>query len=154
MSNRYFEGLITSIRTATLLVVEYDLGFGVTMKLPTQLVNPSTGEPLHGKEPAYGKTLKQFVSDWRVQNMKVFVNVTHYDREYAYGTVYHYAHHADDMRSLNATLMDKGYTIEEFDKRASRRLTAIEEDAKVKDLIPIDPYDEELTRWQMPRKSF
>ena len=154
MSNRYYEGLIAGIRTPTLLVVEYDLGFGVTMKLPTQLVNPSTGEPLHGKEPAYGKTLKQFVSDWRVQNMKVFVNVTHYDREYAYGTVYPYAHHADDMRSLNATLMEKGYTIEEFDKRASRRLTSIEGDAEVKELAITDPYNEEQTKWWSPRKSF
>ena len=58
------------------------------------------------------------------------------------------------MRSLNATLIEKGYTIEEFDKSASRRLASIEEDAKVKDLTIIDPYDEELTRWWSPRKSF
>jgi hypothetical protein len=154
MTNRYYEGLITSIRTATLLVVEYDLGFGVTMKLPTQLIHPSTGEPLHGKEPAYGKPLKEFVSEWRMHNMKVFVNVTHHDREYAYGTVYPYVHDADDMRSLNATLMEKGYTIEVLDKSASRRISSDDENAKVKDLIITDPYDEAQTKYWMPRKSF
>lgn len=153
MTNRYFEGLITSIRTATLLVVEYDLGFGVTMKLPTQLINPSTGEPLHGKEPAYGKSLKEFVSEWRMRNMKVFINVVSYDREYAYGTVYPYAHSADDMKSLNTTLMEKGYTIEVLEKSASRRIASDDENAKVKDLTIVDPYNDE-TVWWSPRKSF
>lgn len=154
MTNRYFEGLITSIRSATLLVVEYDLGFGVSMKLPTRLIHPSTGEPLHGKEPAYGKPLKEFVSDWRMRNMKVFVNVVSYDKEYAYGTVYPYTQYADDMRSLNVTLMDKGYTIEVFDKRASRRISSDDENTKVKDLIITNPYDESETTWWSPRKSF
>jgi hypothetical protein len=153
MTNRYYEGLITSIRTATLLVVEYDLGFGVLMKLPTQLVNPSTGEPLHGKEPAYGKPLKEFVSDWRVRNMKVFVNVTRYDREYAYGMVYPFVDSLADMASLNTTLMDKGYTIEVLDKRASRSIATDDENAKVKDLSIANPYNDE-TVWHSPRKSF
>ena len=39
---RRFVGNIDSIKTATLITIEYDLGFGVYTKMDTQLIHPST----------------------------------------------------------------------------------------------------------------
>lgn len=144
---RRFVGNIDSIKTATLITIEYDLGFGVYTKMDTQLIHPSTHEPMFVKEKGYGKTSNQFITDWRTRNIRVDIDVLMYDRQRAYGIV------MSPVGSLNQLLIDEGYVIDEVDKRQSRLIVPSDMNAEVKDIVISDPFTDDTT-WLMPRKSF
>lgn len=160
MTMRRFVGTISTIKTATLITVEYDLGFGVYTKMDTHLIHPSTHETLYVKEKGYGVTSREFVSKWRTHNMMVDIDVLCYDRQHAYGVITssNDRHNPDvpvdtPVRSLNQLLIEEGYIIEETDKRTSRLIVPSDMDTKVKPLALVDPFTDD-TQWQMPRKSF
>lgn len=144
---RRFVGNIDSIKTATLITIEYDLGFGVYTKMDTQLIHPSTHEPMFVKEKGYGKTSHQFMAEWRTRNIRVDIDVLMYDRQRAYGII------MSPVGSLNQLLIDEGYVIDETDKRQSRLIVPSDVNAEVKDIIVSDPFTDDTT-WLMPRKSF
>lgn len=145
---RTFDGRIATVRDATTLDIEYDLGFDIKVTYTTRLLHPETNDVFYTRDKAYGQTsARQYVREWVLSHPYVSVSVE--DRRN--GMVFGYVMGGED--SLNQALIDDGYLLDEPDKRAAKVSIYQREDIPLPTLVDFE-YLPEKTRESNPNRSY
>lgn len=146
---RTFDGRIATVRDATTLDIEYDLGFDIKVTYTTRLLHPETNDVFYTRDKSYGKNpqAKQFVREWVLGHPYVSVSVS--DRRN--GVVFGYVVGGED--SLNQAIIDGGYELVEPDKRDAKVSIYQREDLPPQKLYDGTPLIEEETSIN-PKRSY